>query len=107
MAFDYAKLKQEVDDLQKTVEGQTSARTGLVTATANSATVAANCAKAQAEADDLLQKATVASKVADELVVKQVNYLVKLLTPTDGEPSPEDPTPDAPETPTTPTPPTV
>jgi len=102
MAFDFDRLKTELEDLKTTVTSQTAARVVLTEATLNAAEVAKINADRQATADKTLQDATVASQVADQLVVKQVDFLLALLKQQDPG---EDPTPDAP--PTTPTTPTV
>lgn len=103
--FDFEKLKLELMDLKNVTTAQVEARTAYEKAILNSSSTATANAKKladlqdliqadQKKADDALQVATVTSKVADTLVLKQVDYLLNLLQP-DAKPDPgEDPTPD-------------
>lgn len=103
--FDFEKLKLELMDLKNVTTAQVAARAAYEKAILDSSnTATANAKKLadlqdtiqadQKKADDALQVATVASKVADTLVLKQVDYLLNLLQP-DTKPDPgEDPTPD-------------
>lgn len=90
MAFDFNRLRIELEDLKKSVTASTDAKAAL-----------AKADEEKTASEKAFQDATVASQVADQLVVKQVDFLIALLKQ---EENPgDDPTPNAPETPPTPT----
>lgn len=88
MAFDFDRLEKELQDLKRTVTDQASSKTALDKAATDAAAVAAENAKKLSE---LQASADASQKVADTLVVKQVDFLLALIKQ---ETNPgEDPTP--------------
>lgn len=92
MAIDIAALSQGLNELKTMTEVKTSTAQAVVDAQNNDDAVKAANAIAQAAADDKLQKATVDDQVSDQMIVKQVNWLIaKLKQDPNAGPDPGEP----------------